>query len=172
MRCLEEVGMEALAEHEARLTAYLLQKLGRIPGVHVYGITDPARAAEKVGVVPFMVEGMSHYLVAAILSAEGGIGVRNGCFCAHPYILSLLDVPPERAREHQREIVQGIKAHLPGLLRVSFGCYNNEAEVDWFAEVLERIARGEYQGHYVQDPASGEFWPEGYAPKLAPYFAL
>jgi cysteine desulfurase/selenocysteine lyase len=172
MLCLQEIGMEALAEHEARLTAYLLQKLGRIPGVHVYGITDPARAVEKVGVVPFEVEGMSHYLVAAILSAEGGIGVRNGCFCAHPYILSLLRVSPERAREHQREIVQGTKAHLPGLVRVSFGCYNDQAEVDWFAEVLERIVHGEYRGHYVQDPASGEFWPEGYAPEMAPYFAL
>jgi cysteine desulfurase/selenocysteine lyase len=172
MQCLQEIGMEALAEHETRLTAYLLAKLARIPAVRVYGITDPARASEKVGVVPLDVEGMSHYLVAAILSAEGGIGVRNGCFCAHPYILSLLGVSPERAREHQREIVQGIKAHLPGLVRVSFGCYNDEAEVDWFLEVLERVVRGEYQGHYVQEPASGEFWPEGYAPEMAPYFVL
>jgi len=122
--------------------------------------------------VPFGIEGMSHYLVAAILSAEGGIGVRNGCFCAHPYILNLLDVPPERAGQHQQEIFQGIRKNLPGLVRASFGCYNTEDEVDWFVEVLERIVRGEYQGHYVQDSASGEFWPQGYAPEIAPYFAL
>ena len=172
MLCLQEIGMPALAEHEAQLTARLLRKLARIEGVRVYGISDPARAAEKVGAVPFGIEGMSHYLVAAILSAEGGIGVRNGCFCAHPYILNLLDVPPERAGQHQQEIFQGIRKNLPGLVRASFGCYNTEDEVDWFVEVLERIVRGEYQGHYVQDSASGEFWPQGYAPEIAPYFAL
>ena len=63
--------MDALAEHEARLTARLLEGLAKIEGVCVYGITDPARAAEKVGVVPLNVKGMNHYLAAAILSAEG-----------------------------------------------------------------------------------------------------
>ncbi len=172
--CLQEIGMEALAEHEARLTAYLLRKLAPLAdrGVRVYGLTDPARATEKVGVVPLGVEGMSHYLVAAILSAEGGIGVRNGCFCAHPYILHLLNVSPQAAREHQQEIKNGTKANLPGLVRVSFGCYNTEEEIDWFIEVLEKIVRGEYQGHYVQDPASGAFWPEGYAPDWSAYYHL
>jgi cysteine desulfurase/selenocysteine lyase len=170
--CLQEIGMPALAEHESQLTARLLQKLARIEGVRVFGINDPARAAEKVGVVPFNVQGMSHYLVAAILSAEGGIGVRNGCFCAHPYILNLMQVSAEHARKHQQAIQQGIKKYLPGLVRASFGCYNTEDEVDWFIEMLERIVRGEYQGHYVQDTASGAFWPQGYAPDTASYFAL
>jgi cysteine desulfurase/selenocysteine lyase len=170
--CLQEIGMPALAEHEAQLTARLLQKLARIEGVQVFGINDPARAAEKVGVVPFNVEGMSHYLVAAILSAEGGIGVRNGCFCAHPYILHLMKVSAKHAREHQQAIQQGIKKYLPGLIRASFGCYNTEDEVDWFIEVLERIVRGDYQGHYVQDTASGAFWPQGYVPDTASYFTL
>jgi len=170
--CLQEIGMDALAEHETRLTAYLLEKLAHVEGVQVYGITDPARAAEKVGAVPLSLAGVSHYLLAAILSAEGGIGVRNGCFCAHPYILNLLNVSPEQAQAHQRNIRHGTRAHLPGLVRVSFGCYNNEAEVDWFIEVLTRVARGEYRGRYVQDPASGAFWPQGYAPPIATYFTL
>jgi cysteine desulfurase/selenocysteine lyase len=172
MLCLQEIGMDALAEHETRLTAYLLEKLAHVQGVQVYGITDPARAAEKVGVVPLSLAGVNHYLLAAILSAEGGIGVRNGCFCAHPYILNLLNVSPEQARVHQQEIRRGTRIHLPGLVRASFGCYNNEAEVDWCIEVLTRIARGEYRGHYVQDPASGAFWPQGYAPQIATYFTL
>jgi cysteine desulfurase/selenocysteine lyase len=172
MLCLQEIGMDAIAQHEADLTAYLLKKLARVKGVRVYGITDPARAAEKVGVVPFSVDGMSHYLVAAILSAEGGIGVRNGCFCAHPYLLHLMQVAPEQARTYQQEIRSGIKAHTPGLVRVSFGCYNDESEVDWFIKVLERILRGEYEGNYVQDVASGAFWPEGFAVDVDSYFTL
>lgn len=170
--CLQEIGMDALAEHEARLTARLLQKLSRIESVRVFGISDPARAAEKVGVVPFGVEGLSHYLVAAILSAEGGIGVRNGCFCAHPYILNLMGVSAKHAREHQQAVKQGVRKYLPGLIRASFGCYNTQDEVDWFVEMLERVVRGDYQGHYVQDTASGAFWPQGYAPDIASYFTL
>jgi selenocysteine lyase/cysteine desulfurase len=170
--CLQEIGMDALAEHEAQLTTRLLQKLARIESVRVFGISDPARAAEKVGVVPFSVEGMSHYLAAAILSAEGGIGVRNGCFCAHPYILYLMRVSAEHAREHQQAIQRGVKKYLPGLIRASFGCYNTKDEVDWFVEMLERVVRGDYQGHYVQDTASGAFWPQGYAPDIESYFAL
>jgi len=164
--------MDALAEPETRLTAYLLEKLAHVEGVQVYGITDPARAAEKVGAVPLSLVGVSHYLLAAILSAEGGIGVRNGCFCAHPYILNLLNVSPEQTLAHQRNIRRGTRAHLPGLVRISFGCYNNEAEVDWLIEVLTRVVRGEYRGRYVQDPASGAFWPQGYAPPMATYFTL
>jgi len=164
--------MDALAEHEARLTARLLTKMTRIDGVRVYGITDAARAAEKVGVIPFTVQGMSHYLVAAILSFEGGVGVRNGCFCAHPYLLSLLGVSHKQARSHQEEIKNGTKAYLPGLIRASFGCYNTEDEVDWFAEILEKITRGEYSGHYVQDRASGAFWPQGFALSTGSYFGL
>jgi cysteine desulfurase/selenocysteine lyase len=170
--CLEEIGMETLAKHEARLTAYLLKQLNEIRGVRVYGITDPARAAERVGVVPFNVEGMSHYLVAAILSAEGGVGVRNGCFCAHPYLLRLLGVSSEQAQSHQEEVKNGFKAHLPGMVRVSFGCYNTEDEVEWFIEVLAKIAQGDFNGHYIQDMISGAFWPEGFAPQIEPYFAL
>jgi len=172
MLCLQEIGMAALVQHEAQLTAHLLERLSRIDKVRVYGITDPARAAEKVGVVPLTIEGMSHYLVAAILSAEGGIGVRNGCFCAHPYLLRLLGVPAEEARLHQQEIQGRRRQHLPGLVRASFGCYNTEEEVDWLADMLERIARGEYEGKYVQDPVSGAFWPQGYEIAAAPQFRL
>jgi selenocysteine lyase/cysteine desulfurase len=172
MLCLQEIGMEPIAQHEAELTAYLLKKLTRVRDVQVYGITDPARAAEKVGVVPFSVDGMSHYLVAAILSAEGGIGVRNGCFCAHPYLVDLIKVPPERAQACRREVRSGIKANTSGLVRISFGCYNDESEVDWFIEVLERIVCGEYAGRYAQDPASGAFWPEGFELDANSYFAL
>ena len=50
--------------------------------------------ADTLAVAAFTVEGMHHALVAARLSAEFGIGVRHGCFCAHPYLLRLLGVGP------------------------------------------------------------------------------
>jgi selenocysteine lyase/cysteine desulfurase len=170
--CLQEIGMEALARHEAELTAHALRRLGEIDGLTLYGLTDPERAGERVGVVPFSLRGADHYKVAAVLSFEGGIAVRNGCFCAHPYILRLLQVPEDEALQHQQDIVDGTRVGLPGLVRISFGCYNTLEEIDHAAEVLARLAAGRIGDNYEQDPASGAYWPRGYEPDYGRYFVL
>ncbi len=169
---LQQIGMEALARHEAELTAHALLRLGEIDGVQLYGLTDPERATERVGVIPFNVRGADHYKVAAVLSFEGGIAVRNGCFCAHPYILRLLEVSGEEALRHQQDILAGTRVGLPGLVRISFGCYNTVEEVDHAADVLARIAAGDIRGEYEQDPGSGAYWPRGYEPDYERYFVL
>jgi selenocysteine lyase/cysteine desulfurase len=169
---LEEIGMETLARHEAELTAHALRRLQEIDGVEVYGLTDPERASERVGVIPFNVRGIDHYKVAAVLSFEGGIGVRNGCFCAHPYILRLLQVAGDEALRHQQDILNGTRVGLPGLVRMSFGCYNTIEEVDHAVDLLERIATGKTAGDYEQDELSGEYWPRGYVPDYERYFVL
>ena len=110
--------------------------------------------------------------MAAILGYEGGIGVRNGCFCAHPYILRLLKVPGEEALRHQQDIIDGTRVGLPGLVRISFGCYNTIEEVDHAVDVLARIAAGDIEGDYEQDPVSGACWPRGYEPDYERYFVL
>ncbi|RPI21820.1 MAG: aminotransferase class V-fold PLP-dependent enzyme, partial [Chloroflexota bacterium] len=101
---MEEIGMEAVAQHEAELTAYTLRSLRGLPGINIYGDTDPERAAERLGVIPINLDGFSHFLVAAILGYEYGIGVRNGCFCAHPYLLHLLNVVDDRAAQVRTSI--------------------------------------------------------------------
>lgn len=171
-KALAEIGMERLAEHEARLTAHALRELGQIAGVELYGDADPARAGERLGVIPFNLRGVSHYLLAAILGAEYGIGVRNGCFCAHPYVLHLLDIPDPVAWSWRKQVVAGFRAHLPGLVRLSFGCYNTEEEIDWLAAALRKIARGEILGNYVQDPASGAFHETAFHPDWNGYFKI
>jgi cysteine desulfurase/selenocysteine lyase len=169
---LQQIGMEALARHEAELTAHALRRLHQIDGVQLYGLADPERASDRVGVIPFNIQGMDHYKVAAILSYEGAVGVRNGCFCAHPYILRLLKVSGEEALQHQRDILAGTRVGLPGLVRISFGCYNTIEEVDHAMEVLARIAAGEIDREYEQDQGSGAYWPKGYQPNFERYFIL
>jgi selenocysteine lyase/cysteine desulfurase len=90
IRQLESIGMDAVAQHEARLTEHALTRLPEVPGIHILGDSDPSCAANRLGVIPFGLEGISHFKVASILGYEFGIGVRSGCFCAHPYILHLL----------------------------------------------------------------------------------
>ncbi|MBP1678927.1 MAG: Aminotransferase, partial [Bacteroidetes bacterium] len=118
------------------------------------------------------VEGVHHALAAAIMGAEGGIGVRNGCFCAHPYVKELLGVTPEEDRTLTADVLAGDKSRLPGMVRASLGCYSDRSDVDAFIDMTERIARGAYRGTYVQDKASGAFHAEGYRPEFQEYFSF
>jgi selenocysteine lyase/cysteine desulfurase len=166
---LQNVGMEAIAKHEEELLRYAYGRLKRMKGISLYGPTDDP--SEKVGVITFNVDGLHHALTAAILSVEGGIGVRNGCFCAHPYVKELLHVSPEDDRRLTAEVLAGDKSNMPGMVRASFGCYSNTDDVDALTEMLGRIVRRDYRGTYVQDRASGAFSAVGYAPSYAKYFS-
>ncbi len=169
---LERVSMLALADHEAHLTTYALERLLEIPELMVFGDSNPERSSERLGVIPFNLQGYSHFLVAAILGHEYGIGVRNGCFCAHPYILHLLGLNQEEANEVRDQIQAGDRSDMPGLVRVSFGLYNSTNEIDELIESLFHILRGDYAGNYLQDPASGEYFPEGWDPEFDRFFSI
>ena len=169
-RALMEVGMDHIAAHEEALVAYTLEQMSRIPGLRIYGQADPARAHEKVGVIPFNLAGISHFLVAAILGYEGGIGVRSGCFCAHPYVVHLLQLSDGESAAWREEVLRGDKSYMPGMVRASFGCYNNTDDVDRLLAMLVRIAAGDYQGDYRLIPGSGEYVPAGYEEPLEEFF--
>ncbi len=169
---LEKVGLDVVARHEAGLTHRLLIGITAIPGLKVFGSTDPATAEARLGVIPFQFEHIDHFLAAAVLGHEYGIGVRSGCFCAHPYILHLLGLSPEQAAEVRRRMMEGDKSEMPGLIRVSFGLYNTLDEVDYLLEALQRISSGDYRGQYIQDKASGEYAPLGWQPDFSKYFDL
>lgn len=169
---LEAVGMDKVAEHEAELTSYALKKLGKIEGVLLFGNTDPGRSNQRVGVIPFNLKDISHFLVAAVLGYEFGIGVRNGCFCAHPYILHLLGVSNQAVDLVRQKMLANDRRENPGLVRASFGLYNTLEEIDRFGEALQKIIRGEYYGRYKQDRASGDFVPAGWTPEFQKIFHI
>jgi selenocysteine lyase/cysteine desulfurase len=169
---LMEVGMDTIAAHEEELIAYALEQLTAVPGIKIYGETNPAHANQKVGVIPFNLEGVSHFKLAAVLGYEGGIGVRSGCFCAHPYVVHLLQLDEKTAKTWQKQLLSGDKSEMPGMVRASFGCYNNKEDVDQLVTMLQRVAAGDYQGDYVVDRATGEYTPVGYEDQFAEYFLL
>jgi selenocysteine lyase/cysteine desulfurase len=168
---LMDVGMDAIAEHENELVVRALERLARVPGLRIYGETDPHRAREKVGVIPFNLEGVPHALAASVLGYEGGIGVRHGCFCAHPYVVHLLGLNAGETATWRAQMARGDKSDMPGLVRASFGCYNTTDDVDRLAEMLERLARKDYRGRYRQ-LSSGEFVPEDHKDDFTAHFAL
>lgn len=88
---LASADREELARTEAALTGTLRDGLADIPGVTVHRLWS-ADQADSIGVVTFTIAGQSSAVVAAALSAEHGIGVRDGAFCAQPFVRHLLGV--------------------------------------------------------------------------------
>jgi cysteine desulfurase / selenocysteine lyase len=168
----QRIGMENVARHEAELTQYALESLKTIAGIRLYGDTDPLNAPGRLGVIPFGLEGVSHFLVAAILGYEFGIGVRSGCFCAHPYILQLLGLSRSEAGQVRSQMLAGDKSEMPGLTRASFALYNTISEIDIFVDALKRIEIGDYIGKYLQEPSTGEYYLKDWHPNFEEYFVF
>ncbi|MBI4034538.1 aminotransferase class V-fold PLP-dependent enzyme [Candidatus Saccharibacteria bacterium] len=161
---LGKIGWSKIAEHESELTAYALTKLAAIKGVRLFGDDDSENNQNRLGVIPLEVKGLHHALVAAVLGSEWGIGVRNGCFCAHPYVTKLLGMQRGDIELFGDEVMRGDKSRMPGMVRISLGIYNTAAEVDKLAEALTAIAAGDIAGQYRQDKATGDYQAVGWSP--------
>ncbi len=154
---MEALGMEKIAAHETHLTGYLLRALRDFPEITIYGGDDPDNLENRMGVVAFNVDGLPDALVAAILSREGGIGVRNGCFCAHPYLKCLLHLSEDDTRKLEENILSHHRVDIPGAVRVSFGIYNTIEEIDRFLLTLRKIVARNWDGEYELDEYTGEY---------------
>ena len=159
-----ELGFEEMLDYEAGLGRHLLEALSRIPGVGVLGgaSTDGGRLA----LASFVIEGLHHGLVAAALSHEWGISVRNGCFCANPYVFHLLHMSKDAVDAVENEVTQGHRKALPGAVRASLAPYNTQSEVDRFLDAVSQIARGRIKSTYEQ-AVDGTFSPAGGWPRIA-----
>lgn len=115
-------GWSSIVAHEQALLARLRTGLAGVPGVRELNIFGAGH--ERVGVVSFTVDGHDPGLVAAVLSAEHGIGVRDGAFCAHIATRRLLT---EAGADGQRA------------LRASLGLGSTEEHVDRLVAALHRL---------------------------------
>jgi cysteine desulfurase / selenocysteine lyase len=166
---LDGIGFDKIVEHERELTTRALERLQRIPSVTVYGPADVPVAEDKMGVICFNVDGYAHEQVAAILANEWAIGVRNGRFCAQPYLERLLRRTPAEVQDYRTRMLAGEKEGLPGMVRASFGIYNTIEDVDILCDAVEAVSRGEH-AEYTRDPKTGDFIPVGFDPDPADYF--
>lgn len=143
---LTGAGFSELAAREGELTMKLLSGLSELPGVQVlslFGADDAgtpagvrAEAARRVGVVSFVVEGWSSAHVAAALSAEYGIGVRDGLFCAHPLVRALLGAHSEDPGECGAPEGRSLNA-----VRVSIGAGTPDEHVERFVRAVRELVR-------------------------------
>ena len=108
---LNDVGMDAIAAHDADLTGYAVEQLSRLEGLDIYGPSDPA---ERSAVIAFNYRDIHSHDVATILD-RSGIAVRAGHHCAQPLMRTL---------------------GVPATARASFYLYNERSEVDALVDGL------------------------------------
>lgn len=154
----ERIGWESIGNHDRELGHLLRSRLAAVPGVTLLG---PDLETETLPVATFTVDGLHHALVAARLSAEHGIGVRHGCFCAHPYLLRLLDLSTAEARAYREAVLRHDRREMPGAVRASAGLSTSPADIDRLIDAVAAIAGGSPPAVvYEQDGNTGDFWPD------------
>ncbi len=161
-RTLTEIGLERIAAHEIDLTRYATRRLSTLPGLRIHGPGEGVGSPAKLGVIPFTIAGFDHGLIAAVLGYEHGVGVRSGCFCAHPYVGHLLGHDRSESMKWVDRARDGDKRGAPGMVRISFGCYNDSSDVDVAVAALEQLLDGEVGATYRVD-CDGSYHPVGYA---------
>jgi len=156
-RTLQGYGMERLASEEAALGAYLREQLEGVAGVTTYGLW-PAEHP-RIGVCTFNVDGLPYGLLAAALSGEHGVAVRDGCFCAHPLMMRLLGIDECSAASIRDELLEGHHLRVPGAVRMSTGVSTTRDDVDRAVEALRRLSQQGPKWAYRYDDASGHYEP-------------
>lgn len=114
LRYVDRLGIDNIAAYEHELLGYATDKLNAIEGMRIFG-----QAAEKSGVLSFLVGDIHHYDMGMLLDRLG-IAVRTGHHCAQP-LMQVLGVE--------------------GTVRASFAFYNTKEEIDTFAAAIERVRK-------------------------------
>ncbi|MGR6762085.1 cysteine desulfurase [Paenibacillus sp. T2-29] len=114
---LESIGLDAIAQHESRLSNYALKRLREVEGLTIYG-----PAERHVGLVTFNLDDVHPHDVATVLDSKG-VAVRAGHHCCQP-------------------LMRWLKASATA--RASFYLYNTEEDIDALVSAL--IQTKEYFG--------------------------
>jgi cysteine desulfurase/selenocysteine lyase len=100
---ITQIGMDAIVNYEKSVSNYATEKLSKINGLKMYGLTP-----ERCGIISFNLENIHPYDAGLILD-KFGIAIRTGMHCAEPVM------------RHY-----GIN----GTIRASFVFYNTKEEID------------------------------------------
>lgn len=111
---LQNLGFNAIAEHESRLLNEATEALLKIPGLQIIG-----SAKNKVGVISFIMDGIHPHDIGTIVD-QYGVALRSGHHCAMP-------------------VMDFFK--IPATARISFGIYNTSEDIDQLIKALYEVKR-------------------------------
>lgn len=114
-------GMQAIRHYERSLTTLALRRLQAVPGVTVYGLSDPDAGAHRMPHILFRLDGLAPAAVAdALAEKDVRIGHGNG---GAPRLMKALGLPEDE-----------------GGCSLALLHYNSESEIERFADALHEIA--------------------------------
>ncbi len=113
---IKDMNQEKIKAHKQQLTNYAYEELQSVPGIELYLLPYSKHC---IGVVPFNMEGLHSGELIKYLD-EKGICARGGLHCAPLF--------------HKR-----MGTLERGMVRISFGCFNQEREIDQMARILKKI---------------------------------
>ncbi|MFD8710997.1 aminotransferase class V-fold PLP-dependent enzyme [Streptomyces anulatus] len=137
-KALTEAGFDGLVAREQELVGRVREGLAEVPEVQVLSLFGDD--APRVGVISFVVRGWNSSHFAAALSAEYGIGVRDGLFCAHPLVRTLLGSDPQDPGECGAPEAEPGERSL-NAIRVSFGAGTPDEHIDRFLRAVSELVR-------------------------------
>lgn len=111
---IHTIGVENMKNHEDSLLKYATLKLEKIPGLSIIGT-----AAEKSGIISFIISDIHHYDLGLILD-KLGIAIRTGHHCTQPVMK---------------------KMNVSGTSRISFACYNTKKEIDYTVDCIKKAIK-------------------------------
>lgn len=144
-KALTDAGFDSLVAREQRLVAEVRAGLAEVPAVKVLSLFGDD--APRVGVISFVVEGWNSSHFAAALSAEYGIGVRDGLFCAHPLVRTLLGSDPQDIGECGAPEAEPGQKSL-NAIRVSFGAGTPDEHIERFLRAVKELVSEGAQWKY------------------------
>ena len=139
-RTLRAADRESLEARQVALIASTRERLLAVPGIEVLRLW-PARHP-RIGVLPFTLRKVPCARLAAILSAEFAIGVRHGCFCAHPLMAALLHIDAAEDALLRDGLRRRVPTAIPGAVRASTGIGTTAADCDRLVAAVATIAAG------------------------------
>jgi cysteine desulfurase/selenocysteine lyase len=110
----ENIGKEAIRQHENDVLAYATEQLLGVPGLRIIGTAE-----NKISVISFVIENV-HPQDLGVLLDNRGIAVRTGNHCAQP-------------------LMECYK--IPGTTRASFAMYNTREEADALVAGLHKAVK-------------------------------
>lgn len=133
-------GWETIEAHERALTTVLVDRLTAMDGVSL--TVDPRCYAteDRIGAVPFRVDGRHHALVASALEAEHGVEVRAGTICNHRLVRRWVGAEDAEQARVEAAIAGGDRLASYGVVRASLGLQNTVDDVERLAAGLRALA--------------------------------
>ncbi len=157
-RTLQATDRDALVAAETELLEFATVRLAAIPGLEQYRMWSAEHP--RIGVLPFNLGRLPYAQLAAVLSAEYGIGVRHGCFCAHPLMVALLGIDPDVDAGLYANLSKGDTVAMPGAVRLSMGLGTGRADIAALVEAVETVATDGPGWRYQSSADGADCWPD------------